>query len=343
MRKITVKTIGGLKDIKIIGLLCLGCASLALSAPAQTAQTGQMAPLTAGKPVLLPGTHGGFDFIQVDQRARRLLLAHEGNKTLDVVDLASGKFLKSVPTGTCQDTSVDRKNGNYYVSGNDPGRLVIVNAKDLTVTGEVPVPTHTDLNAFDPATGQVHLCNDTAAEEWVIDPAARKIVTTIHFDGRGLEGVILDRRHGLMFQAVTGSNTIAVIDAASNAVVHAWSLAPDKGPHGIALAGRNGLLVACNKALLLLDRSTGKILARAEIAPRVDEIAYDARLHLAYCASGQGEISVVRVGPDTLTTVGNVPDQRGTHSIAVDRRTHTVWVASHKGDQCFAQPFMPVR
>ena len=71
-----------------------GCLLLALTLRMQAA------PLTAGEPILLPGTHDGFDFIRIDTAANRLLLGHEGNKSFDVFDLAARKLLKVIPTST---------------------------------------------------------------------------------------------------------------------------------------------------------------------------------------------------------------------------------------------------
>jgi hypothetical protein len=70
-------------------------------------------------------------------------------------------------------------------------------------------------------------------------------------------------------------------------------------------------------------------------------MAYDPGLHIAYCASRQGKISAVAVDSGKLTALGDVPDENGTGDIAVDPKTHIVWIAYHKGDQCFAQPFTP--
>ena len=252
----------------------------------------------------------------------------------------SKKLLKAVATGTSQDGAADLQRGNYYVSGNDPGRMVIVDAKTLAVTGEVPLPAASDIIGFDPDTGLVHECNDTAAEQWLIDPVAREIVATITFDGRGLEDMAFDLKNKRMYQAVKGSNTIGVVDLSNNKVLAAWPLAPDKGPHGIALAPDvNGLLVACSGKLVLLNCDGGKVVATADIAPRVDEMTYDSGLHRAYCASRQGKISVVAVAADKLTPLADVTDENGTGDIAVDANTHTVWVASHEGDECFVQPF----
>jgi hypothetical protein len=95
----------------------LGGLFLALALPACGAA------LTAGDPILLENTMGSFDFIRIDTAKHRLLMAHTGNKTLDVFDLEAKKLLKSVSTGAAQDAAVDVKRGWYYaaVSAPPPG------------------------------------------------------------------------------------------------------------------------------------------------------------------------------------------------------------------------------
>jgi len=304
----------------------------------------QVPPLTAGEPILLPGTKDGYDFIRIDTARDRLLLGHEGNKTFDVFDIASRKLLKVIPTSTSQDATTDEKRGFYYVSGNDPGRMVIVDSTKLEIAGIVPVPTNTDLIAFNPTTGLVYECNDTAGEVWVIDPIARKIVTTIKLDGSGVEDLAFDTGYKHLYQAVKGKNTIAVIDPASNKVLETWPCAPDTGVHGIAVVPESdGLLVACASKLVLFNRSTGKIAATSPTAARVDEMTYDPGLHVAYCAGRQGKITAVSVQAGKLTPLGDVADESGTGDIVVDPKTHVVWIAYKKGNQCFAQPFTPAR
>lgn len=321
---------------------CLVGLLFALALNAQT--SAPMAPLAPGDPIPLPGTKGRFDFIRVDVSGNRLLLGHEGNKSFDVFDLTSRKLLKAVPTSTSQDATTDAKRGFYYVSGNDPGRVVIVDSAKLEMAGEAPVPADTDLIGFNPMTGLAYECNDTAGEVWVIDPAAKKIVTTIKVDGSGVEDLAFDPEYKHLYQTVKGKNTIAVIDPANNTVTAVWPLAPNTGPHGIAVVPENnGLLVACAGKLVLLDRSTGRITATAVTGGRVDEMTYDPGLHIAYCASRQGKISVMAVGDGKLNALGDVPDQPGTGDIAVDPGTHIVWIAYPKGGECFVQPFTPAK
>ena len=76
------------------------------------------APLTLGEPMVVPGTKGGFDFLQVDQQLHRLLADHTG-KTLDVFDLPEGKLIKSVAAGAAQGVAIDTAHDSYYVTVSD--------------------------------------------------------------------------------------------------------------------------------------------------------------------------------------------------------------------------------
>src|SRR5580765_5844791 len=158
-----------------------------------------------------------------------------------------------------------------------------------------------------------------------------------------MEDLALDEQNKRLFQVVKGANALMAIDPSNNKVLETWSTAPATNPHGMALVpdSETVLVAGGSGKLALINRSSGKVVASADIAPRVDEMAYDPGLHTAYCASGQGKISVVRVAADKLTAVGDVPTTSGLKSIAVDTKTHSVWTAYAKGDQSFVQPFNP--
>lgn len=299
------------------------------------------APLTAGDPILLENTKGNFDFIRIDTARHRLLLAHTGNKSLDVFDLDSKKLLRSVPTGAAQDAATDIKRGWYYASVSAPPRMAIVDAEKLEMIGEVPLPAAADLMAFNPENGLAYVCNDTAPELWVIDPEAKKILTTITFTGKGMEDLVFDPTYKRLYQVLKTGDGLFALDPSNNKIVETWTTAPATGPHGVALVPEANLLFAAgaNGKLALINRSTGKVVANADIAPRVDEMAYDSQLHLAYCASSQGKISVVALDGEKLRVVGTVT--AGGKSVVVDPRTHTVWNAYTKDGQSFVQPFTP--
>jgi DNA-binding beta-propeller fold protein YncE len=305
------------------------------------ANSAQSEPLTAGQPIALEQTRGRFDFIRIDTARHRLLLAHTENKTLDVFDINSRKLLKSVPAGAAADAAVDAKNGRYYASVGEPPRMAIVDATTLEMIGDVPLPAPADLMGFNAVNGMAYVCNDTAPELWVIDPQAKKIVNTITLSGKGMEDMAFDPQYKRLFQAVKTGDLLVAIDPSNNKILGSWPTAPATNPHGIALVpDADTILVSgANGKLTLLNRSTGKVLASATIVPKADEMAYDPQLHTAYCASGQGKISVVDVKADGLNALGDVTTSAGARSIVVDPETHTVWIAYGKDDRCFVQPF----
>ena len=132
------------------------------------------APLTAGQPILVPGTKGGFDFIEIDATKNRLLADHTGNGSLDVFNLADGKLIKSVATGNAQGVAVDDAGGKYYVSVSKPAKLAIVDRETLAVTGEVPLAGPADALTFNTKNGCAYVGHDDAKELWVVDVEARQ-------------------------------------------------------------------------------------------------------------------------------------------------------------------------
>jgi DNA-binding beta-propeller fold protein YncE len=221
------------------------------------------APLTAGDPVLLENTHGRFDFLRVDPGNRRLLLAHTGNKSLDVVDLDSKRLVKSVPTGAAQDSAVDAKNGRYYVSVSAPPRMAIVDSTKLEMIGEVPLKGPADLLNFNPQNGRAYVCNDEVPELYVIDPGAKEIVATITFSGKGMEDLAFDEQFKRLFQVVKDANALSSVDGSNNKIVATWSTAPADSPHGMALVPDSEYLLVAGGTgkVVLMSRSDGKVLA----------------------------------------------------------------------------------
>jgi DNA-binding beta-propeller fold protein YncE len=300
------------------------------------------ATLVPQQPVELAGTHGKFDFIKVDAANRRLLACHTGNGSLDVIDLATSKLLKSIPSGAAQGVAIDDKGGRYFVSVSKPPQMVIIDATKLEATGTVTLSGPADVCAYSTKLNRVVVDNDDKPEQWIIDPNAKRIVATITMPGAGMEDLGFDPGGMLLAQNLKETNHLAWVDTENAKVDKVWSTAPAEKPHGLARVGDTDtfLIAGGNGKLVLIDLISGKILSSADIAPRVDEIAYDPGLGNVFCASGTGVISVVNVGKDGFGTTESVASAQGAHSIAVDPKTHTVWIVFAKGDKAYVQSFL---
>jgi DNA-binding beta-propeller fold protein YncE len=313
------------------GILII-CGSIA--APAEE-------PLSAGAPVVLPGTHGKFDFLAIDLPARRLLAAHTGNGSLDVIDLDTREVVKIVPTGKAQSSAVDAKTGSYYVGSSEPAQLVTIDAAKLEVTNTVPLRGPADLIACDSQSGKVYVGHDDGQDLWVVDPAQKKVTASIHLPGEAPEDLAFDMAHRRLFQSMKTGDIVAVIDLATGTVEKTWPTAPAQSPHGMAVVPESDALLIAggNGKLVMMSQKDGREMASTDIPPRVDQIAYDADLHRVYCASGTGKIAIVSVENGTLRNVGEVASAPGAHSIAVDPKTHVVWIAYAKDETSIVQPF----
>ncbi len=313
------------------------------------------APLTAGKPVVLAGTHGRFDFLGIDPVRKRLLAAHTGNESLDIIDLDSGALIKAIPVGAAQGTAADPQ--HYYASVSKPAQLVVVDAGKLEVVGKVPLSGPADVMAFNPQTGLAYVCHDDAKEVWVVNPAQKKVIATIDLPSDSPEDLAFDPAFHRLYQNLKTASQVAVIDPETKKVIALWPVAPAQSPHGMAVVHLEDAVktqsgtgdfalygiavVGGNGKLVVLDLKDGRVAGSCDVAERVDQIAYDPGLNRVYCASGAGKISVVQIAAGKLSSLGDVPSSEGAHSIAVDPKTHTVWIVYAKGETSIVQPFTP--
>ena len=317
----------------------VGCAVLLLGSGASATAADLLSP---SEPLLLKGTKGGFDFITVDAARRRLLAAHTGNNSLDVIDLDQSQLIKSVPTGAAQDCVVSSKGDAYLVSVSKPPQLAIVDPEKLSLTGTVALNGPADLLAVSP-TGNAYVAHDDGKDLWVINAAEKKVVATIELPSEAPEDLVFSADGKHLFQAMKTASKIEVIDSHTNKIVHSWPTAPAAGPHGIAAVPAFGTLLIAggNGKLALMSQMDGKVLATADIPERVDQIAYDAEKGRVYCASSTGKLAIYNVEKNKLTKAGEVQTSQGAKSVALDPKTHAVWVAYAKGDSSYVQKFSP--
>ena len=297
--------------------------------------------LEPGSPIEIAGTHGKFDFITLDVAGRRLLAAHTGNGSLDVIDVDTRKVIKVVPTGAAQDCAVDEKSKRYLVSVSKPPQLVVVDAGTLAVTATIPLAGPADLMTLNPKSGKAYVGHDDGSQLWVVDAGEKKVVSTVEIPSDSPEGLGFDASYQRLFQAMKTGNIVAVVDVATHKVTQQWPTAPAKSPHGIAMVQEfDGIIVSGgNGKLVMMSQKDGHVVASVDIPAQVDQVAYDAELHRVYCASSTGKIAVIGVGKETLTKLGEITSTQGCRSVAVDSKTHTVWVAYTKGAASFVQPF----
>ena len=120
-----------------------------------------------------------------------------------------------------------------------------------------------------------------------------------------------------------------VIDVKTWKATASWPLAPCEGPTGIAYdKASNRILSGCNKTSVVVDASTGKVVASISNGTRVDALGWDPSKKLVFIPNGgEGNVTVVHQdSADKYTVVATVPTFAGAKTIAVDAKTHNVYL-----------------
>jgi DNA-binding beta-propeller fold protein YncE len=84
-----------------------------------------------------------------------------------------------------------------------------------------------------------------------------------------------------------------------------------------------------NKKMIVMDATSGKVVADLPIGGGTDAAGFDPATGLAFSSNGEGTMTVVHQdSADKYTVVENVPTQRGARTMAVDPKTHNVFLVS---------------
>ncbi len=160
-----------------------------------------------------------------------------------------------------------------------------------------------------------------------IDAATSRVEGTVTLGGKP-ELAVADGR-GRIFVNLEDSSAVVSFDARTLALGSRWPLAPGEEPTGLALdAGHRRLFAACsNQRLVILDADSGRVITDVPIGKGVDGAAFDAGTRLAFSSNGEGTLSVVREEtPDRFSLVGDVPTQRSARTLALDPKTHRIYL-----------------
>ena len=83
--------------------------------------------------------------------------------------------------------------------------------------------------------------------------------------------------------------------------------------------------------MAVVDADSGKVLATPAIGEGVDATAFDPETGLAFASCGEGVLTVVKEeSPDKFSVAESVPTQQGARTMALDSKTHNVFVVTAK-------------
>jgi DNA-binding beta-propeller fold protein YncE len=279
------------------------------------------------KKVVLGG-EGGWDYLICDSAARRLYISR-GTHVM-VVDADSDAVVGDIPgTEGVHGIALAPDLGRGFTSNGRTNTVTIFDLKTLKVLGTAPTGEGPDAITYDPASKRVFTFNGHGGSATAIDAASGTPVGTITLGGRP-EFAAADGQ-GHIYNNLEDKSELLQIDTQKLTITARWPLAPGESPSGLAMDREHRrLFVGChNKMMAVVDADSGKVLATPAIGQGVDANGFDPESQVAFSSNGDGTLTIVHEdSPEKFSPVASVPTQRGARTMALDLKTHRIFLVT---------------
>jgi YVTN family beta-propeller protein len=278
---------------------------------------------------------GGWDYIATGPGNNRVYVSH--GTQVNILDEKTGDSVGYIPGTTgVHGIAFSAELNRGYTSN---GRLNTVTVFDLgtnQIITQIPAGENPDAIMYDGFSKKIITCNGRSKDLSVIDPQTNKVIATIPVGGKP-ETAVSDNA-GKIYVNIEDKNEISVINISINTVEASWSIAPGDGPTGLAIDTKTKRLFAgCDKLLIVLDATNGKVVDKLPIANGCDGVVFDNGLHYVFASCGEGKLSIIQEsGADDFKVIDNVETKRSARTIAIDEKTHEVFLPAADTEKAVA-------
>jgi YVTN family beta-propeller protein len=284
------------------------------------------------KKIPIPG-QGSWDYLTVDEGARRLYVSH--GTQVEVLDVDSGAIVGKIEnTQGVHGIAVAPDLGRGFVSNGQSSTVTIFDLKTLNTIAAVPTGKKPDAIIYDPATSRVFAFNGGSNSATVIEAKDGKVVGTIDLGG-GPEFAAADG-NGYVFNNLEDESLVLKINSRTLKVEQRWPTAPCGSPSSMAIDRDNRrLFLGCrSKVMAVMNADTGQVVTTLPIGDHVDATAFDVETRLIFNSNGEGTVTVIRQdSPDKYSVVETVKTLPRAKTSAVDPKTHRLFLSTAESGQ----------
>jgi hypothetical protein len=251
--------------------------------------------LVLEKEIALPGVEGRIDHFSVDIPNQRLFVAALENGSVEIVDTLRGKRAAEIKgLEEPQGVYYDFKTSKLYVATGGDGKLRIYDGKSLTLEETLAFGEDADNVRYDEQTGDIWVGYGNGGI--AIANAAGQDVGLVAL-GAHPESFQFELNGDRLYVNVPKQFGVAVVDRKKRAVVAKWGLGGRFANYPMALDDTHKrLFVGCRipAKLVVLDTTSGQIVASLSSIGDADDIFYDAGRRVVYVIGGEGAVEVFR-------------------------------------------------
>ena len=270
-------------------------------------------PLRLEKTILLPDVKGRIDHMSIDVKNQRLFMAALGNNTVEVIDVAHGKRIHSIPglhepQGVLYLPDVNK----LYVANGDDGTLRIFDGASYEPIKSIKLGDDADNVRFDAVAKHVYVGYGSGALA-VLNEDGTKLAE-IALDAHP-ESFQLEKNGPRLFVNLPKSRKVAVVDRTKGSVVAIWRTGGAFSNYPMALDEKDRrLFIVCRvpPRLLVLDTNTGRVVENLPVIGDSDDVFYDIARKRIYATGGEGGISVYQQeNADHYKEIAKIPTVKG--------------------------------
>jgi YVTN family beta-propeller protein len=320
--KLMSKKAASLVGIVVLGTAIAAITGIKLPAVPKPASSGYH----VAKHIPIAG-EGGWDYLIVDEDARRLYFSHATHTV--VLDVDSQAVVGDIPdTPGVHGIALAPDLGRGFTSNGRGNSITIFDLKTLKTLGTAKAGTNPDAIIYEPVSKRVFAFNGRSKDATVISAADNSVLSTIPVGGKP-EFAAVDGK-GSVYVNVEDTSELLHIDAKDMKVLHRWPLSPCKEPSGLAIdaKGRRLFAVCDNEMMAVVDADSGKVIATPKTGEGADAAAFDPETKYAFSSNGEsGTLTVIlQDSADKYSVVDNVTTKKGARTMALDPKTHNLFL-----------------
>ena len=276
----------------------------------------------------VPG-NGGFDYLTLDETARRLYLSH--GTQVDVVDADSGKLLGTIPdTPGVHGIVIAQEFKHGFTSNGSEGKVSMFDPATLQLIKKIDVGKGPDGIYYEARTKRVFTNNHGSHDISVIDAKTGAVIGTVKVEGDGEQAVI--GKNGLIYVNSENTSEVVAFDPQSLEVKQRYPIGVAKVPTGLAYdAKTNRLFIGCRNEpkMVVMDAASGKVITSLPIGRGVDFASFDPQARLIFFSCGDGTLNIFHEkSADEYEDAGAVKTQPSAKTMAYDPKTRKIFLSA---------------
>jgi DNA-binding beta-propeller fold protein YncE len=276
-----------------------------------------------------PGGGEYFDYLTFDASSRGLYLSH--GTEVKVFDADSREVVGAISgLKRCHGIALVHELNKGFITDGDAAKIIVFDIATLKVTGEIKGEPDADSIIYDPASQRIFAFNGDSHSATVIDPAKDTVIKSLPLGGAP-EFAVADGK-GMVFDNIEDGNAIVAIDSRTLAIKSRWPVAPAGAPTALAMDRQHRRLFSSGRDpqfVVMMDADSGKVLQSFPISAGVDANVFEPETGMLFVSTRDGMIHIFHEdSPDKLSEVETVKTEYGAKTMAVDPKTHNLYLTT---------------